>query len=85
MPPDSRSGAGSRFVERILTVVATCRQHDRPILAYLTEVCEAMLHAPDATHLRAPAISPEYLTRRQPDDEPHRALPSSGPHPVVGA
>lgn len=40
----TRSDAGSRFVERILTVAATCRQHDRPILTYLIEVCEAMLH-----------------------------------------
>lgn len=40
----SRSEAGSRFVERILTVAATCRQHERPVLAYLTAVCEATLH-----------------------------------------
>ena len=40
----SRSVAGSRFVERILTVAATCRQNDRPVLAYLIEVCEATLH-----------------------------------------
>jgi len=40
----SRSDAGSRFVERILTVAATCRQNNRPVLAYLTEVCEATLH-----------------------------------------
>jgi len=40
----SRSEAGSRFVERILAVAATCRQNDRPVLAYLTEVREATLH-----------------------------------------
>jgi len=30
------SEAGSRFVERILTVVATCRQQRRDLLEYLT-------------------------------------------------
>jgi len=31
----SDSAAGSRFVERLLTVVATCRQQGRPLLAFL--------------------------------------------------
>jgi transposase len=35
------SPAGSRFVERVLTVVATCRQHGRGVLEYLTECCRA--------------------------------------------
>jgi transposase len=35
---------GSRFVERILTVVATLRQQRRHVLAYLTAACEASLH-----------------------------------------
>ncbi|MBM4321213.1 MAG: IS66 family transposase, partial [Deltaproteobacteria bacterium] len=51
----TRSEAGSRFVERILTVAATCRQHDRPILAYLTEVCEATLHGRPPPSLLPPA------------------------------
>jgi transposase len=33
--------AGNRFVERLLSVAATCRQQDRSLLAYLTAVCTA--------------------------------------------
>jgi transposase len=35
------SESGSRFVERMLTVVATCRQQGRNVLAYLTSCFEA--------------------------------------------
>ncbi len=35
------SAAGSRFVERMLTVVATCRQQGRNVLDYLTSCFEA--------------------------------------------
>jgi transposase len=38
------SAAGSRFVEQILTVVATCRQQDRHVLDYLTACCQAYQH-----------------------------------------
>jgi transposase len=37
------SEAGSRFVENILTVVATCRQQGRNVLEYLTGCCKAAL------------------------------------------
>lgn len=37
----TRSAAGARFVERLLTVSATCKQHGRSVFAYLTEVCAA--------------------------------------------
>jgi transposase len=37
----TQSKAGSRFVERIMTVVATLRQQDRHVLDYLTEACDA--------------------------------------------
>ena len=37
------SEAGSRFVERMLTVVATCRQQGRDVLDYLTSCFEAHL------------------------------------------
>ena len=37
----SQSEAGSRFVERILTVVITLRQQKRDVLDYLTEACKA--------------------------------------------
>lgn len=36
------SAAGSHFVENILTVVASCRQQERPILDYLTRCCQAL-------------------------------------------
>ncbi len=35
------SSTGSRFVERLLTVTATCRQHQRPVLAFLTDAVHA--------------------------------------------
>src|SRR3954451_14280863 len=35
------SQRGSRFVERMLSVVATCRQQGRNVLAYLTSCFEA--------------------------------------------
>ena len=37
----TRSAAGACFVERLLTVSATCRQHGRSVFAYLTAVCAA--------------------------------------------
>ncbi len=37
------SERGSRFVERMLTVVATCRQQGRHVLSYLTSCFEAQL------------------------------------------
>jgi transposase len=37
----TQSAAGSRFVERILTVVTTLRQQQRDVLDYLTEACAA--------------------------------------------
>ena len=33
----TQSQSGSRFVERMLTVVETCRQQNRSALAFLTE------------------------------------------------
>jgi transposase len=37
----AQSEAGNRFVERILTVSATCRQHNRDLLTFLTEAVSA--------------------------------------------
>ena len=37
----TQSAAGNRFVERLLSVAATCKQHDRSLLAYVTAVCTA--------------------------------------------
>lgn len=39
----SDSEAGSRFAERLLTVVASCRQQGRPLLAFLVAAVEAGL------------------------------------------
>jgi transposase len=41
----SDSEAGSRFAERLLTVVATCRQQGRPLLAFLVAAVEAALRS----------------------------------------
>jgi transposase len=35
MTPTTQSDAGSRFVERILTVVESCRQQQRPVFDLL--------------------------------------------------
>jgi transposase len=37
----TQSEAGSRFAERIMTVVATLKQQNRNVLDYLTEACDA--------------------------------------------
>jgi transposase len=37
----TQSPGGSVFVTRLLSVAATCKQHDRSLLAYLTAVCTA--------------------------------------------
>ena len=37
----TQSERGSRFVESILTVLATCQQHQQNTLAYLTACCRA--------------------------------------------
>ena len=47
------SERGSRFVERILTAVATLRLQKRNVLEYLTAACEARLHG-----TRPPSLLP---------------------------
>jgi transposase len=39
----TQSETGSRFVERVLTTVATLRQQKRDVLGYLTEACAAAI------------------------------------------
>ena len=46
------SEAGSRFVERMLTVVATCRQQEIDVLGYLTRCYQARLDGKAAPSLR---------------------------------
>jgi len=52
----TQSQAGSRFVERIMTVVATLRQQKRNVLDYVTAVCEAANRG-----LPAPSLLPEAV------------------------
>jgi transposase len=49
----TRCEAGGRFVERVLTAAATCRQHGRSVLDYLTDVCTAAQRG-----LPAPSLLP---------------------------
>jgi transposase len=37
----TQSAGGNAFVTRLLSVAATCKQHDRSLLAYVTAVCTA--------------------------------------------
>jgi transposase len=50
---DTRGPCGSCFVERILSVVATCRLQGRNVLEYLTAACIAA-----ANHEPAPSLLP---------------------------
>ena len=47
----TQSEAGSRFVESMLTVVATLKQQQRNVFEYLTEACEAALRGDPAPSL----------------------------------
>ena len=49
----SASVNGAHFVENILTVIATCRQHGRNVLEYLTACCVAA-----TAHRPAPSLLP---------------------------
>jgi transposase len=51
------SEAGSRFVERILSVVATCRQREINVLEYLTRCYQARLEGQAAPSLLPAATS----------------------------
>ena len=55
----THSPAGSRFVERILTVATTLKQQRRNVVDYVTQACVATLHGdaapsllPDSAHSR---------------------------------
>ena len=49
----SQSERGDRFIERVLTVVTTCRKHERPLVSFFVEALRAKLGG-DA----APALLP---------------------------
>jgi transposase len=54
----TQSEAGNLFVARLLSVAATCRQQQRPLLAYLTAVCTAaQLGLPSPSLLPAPSLA----------------------------
>jgi len=54
----THSHAGSRFIERILTVHATLRRQQRNIIAFLREACAAKLH-----NQRPPSLLPTPALR----------------------
>lgn len=56
----TQSDAGSRFVERILTAVATLRKQERDVLAFLRDACEARL-----THSAPPSLLPDSSSQLQ--------------------
>src|SRR5215510_9912014 len=56
----TQSEEGSRFVESMMTVVATLKQQQRNVLEYLTEACEAALRG-DA----APSLLPANAQKSQ--------------------
>jgi transposase len=51
----TQSAQGARFVETMMTVVATLKQQHRPGLAYMTEACQAAY-----TGLPAPSLLPRH-------------------------
>lgn len=51
----TQSKAGSRFAERIMTVVATLKQQKRNALDYLTEACDAA-----NWNRQAPSLLPDH-------------------------
>jgi len=56
----THSEQGSRFVERVLTVVATLRQQKRNILTFVRAACEARLtgaRSPSLLPVSAPALA----------------------------
>jgi transposase len=55
------SEAGSRFVERMLSVVATCRQQKRDLLGYLTRCHRAHLLGVEVPSLLKPAGAASVL------------------------
>jgi transposase len=56
----TQSADGSRFVETMMTVVATLRQQHRNVLAYLTHACQAA-----HTGEPAPSLLPSYSERHE--------------------
>jgi transposase len=51
----TQSDAGDLFVARILSVAATCKQHHRPLLAFLTDLCDTAQRGLPPPRLLSPA------------------------------
>jgi transposase len=51
----TQSPSGSRFVERMLTVIETCRRQDRNVFAWLSETVESHLSGQAGPRLCAAA------------------------------
>lgn len=62
----THSAQGSRFVETMMTVVATLKQQHRHVLAYMTEACQAAY-----TGAPAPSLLPRHSEAQ--DDLPAAA------------
>jgi transposase len=71
----SDSAAGSRFAERLLTVVATRRQQERPLLAFLLAAGEAALQG---------SAAPSLLPASQTDSTLAACLGSRPQAPFLG-
>jgi transposase len=56
----TQSANGSRFVEAMMTVVATLKQQHRNVLAYMMEVCQAA-----CAGTPAPSLLPCYIETRE--------------------
>ena len=61
----TQSETGSRFAERIMTVVATLKQQRRDVLDYLTKACEAANWG-----LQAPSLLPDDAVERWVETQP---------------
>ncbi|KAB8333709.1 IS66 family transposase [Scytonema tolypothrichoides VB-61278] len=54
----TQSESGSRFVERMLTVSATCQQHERPLLPYLVDAIAAYWAGQPAPRVLPSTVTP---------------------------
>ena len=59
----THSDHGSRFVERILTTIATLRQQQRNILDFLRQACEAQLTGSESPSLLPSSASSSQLAK----------------------
>jgi hypothetical protein len=75
----SDGAAGSRFAERLLTVVASCRQQGRPLLGFLVAAGEAAVQGSPPPSLLPATRGAERLQRFFPTTPRVNSLGRSGP------